>query len=141
MATIDCPHCSERVDVPDHPSFSPRQRLLDAFALCPAPQEDEPGVYVVPADATRLRPDLWVCWHDEPPSPWAAFVFLASHSAEDVEGPYYATVLMVGEGILGNLRECRHTYWGDEGYLFYPSAGQIRAMLDYLEAQGFALTH
>lgn len=26
-----------------------------------------------------------------------------------------------GSGPSGNLRECRHIYWGEEGYTFYPN--------------------
>jgi hypothetical protein len=32
-----------------------------------------------------------------------------------------------GEGPTGNLRECRHTYWGEDGYLFYPDGKVITA--------------
>lgn len=31
-----------------------------------------------------------------------------------------------GVGFSGSLRECRHTYWGEDGYVFYPN-GKIIA--------------
>lgn len=33
--------------------------------------------------------------------------------------------LFHGCGPVGNLRECRHTYWGDGGYIFYLSGELI----------------
>lgn len=32
-----------------------------------------------------------------------------------------------GSGPTGNLRECRHTYWGENGYVFYPHGPTIIA--------------
>jgi hypothetical protein len=48
-----------------------------------------------------------------------------------------ANCLMWGEGPSENLRECRHTYWGDEensGYIFYPSGPLITAVFERLSA-------
>lgn len=41
--------------------------------------------------------------------------------------------LMQGEGPVDNLKECRHTYWGDGGYISYPNASHFRAVLDWLD--------
>jgi hypothetical protein len=38
-----------------------------------------------------------------------------------------------GSGPSGYLRELRHTYWGDEGYLFDPSPKVIVAAFDRLK--------
>lgn len=38
-----------------------------------------------------------------------------------------------GCGPTGALRECRHTYWGEEGYIFYPKKRVIKAALKALE--------
>lgn len=38
-----------------------------------------------------------------------------------------------GSGCLGNLRECRHTWWGDEdGYVYYPDGRLIKDAFDKL---------
>lgn len=38
-----------------------------------------------------------------------------------------------GEGPSDGLRELRHTYWGEDGYLFYPDARVITAALAALK--------
>lgn len=37
------------------------------------------------------------------------------------------TLQFHGKGFSGELRECRHTYWGDNGYIFYPNGKVISA--------------
>lgn len=37
-----------------------------------------------------------------------------------------------GRGPVGILRELRHTYWGENGYLFYPNVITIKEGLDFL---------
>lgn len=41
--------------------------------------------------------------------------------------------LFSGEGPASNLRELRHTYWGDEGYLFDPPATVIADAFKHLK--------
>jgi len=43
-------------------------------------------------------------------------------------------VVFYGQGVGGSLRECRHTWWGEEGdgYIFYPNYKSISAGLKYL---------
>ena len=48
------------------------------------------------------------------------FEFLHGPSTDGSIGAFY-DVVFHGEGFAGALRECRHTWWGDEGYVFYPS--------------------
>ncbi len=38
-----------------------------------------------------------------------------------------------GEGPSGALRELRHTWWGDNGYVFYPNADIICNSLQFLK--------
>lgn len=40
-------------------------------------------------------------------------------------GPAYYRVVFHGEGPSDSLRELRHTYWGDNGYIFYPNGKLI----------------
>lgn len=43
------------------------------------------------------------------------------------------TLVFYGEGPVGNLRECRHTWWGDDdGYLSFPSGRVIMAAFEAL---------
>lgn len=35
------------------------------------------------------------------------------------------TLQFHGKGLSGALRECRHTYWGEDGYIFYPNGKVI----------------
>ena len=92
-------------------------------------------VYVVPSSAEPVTEDLWVVtWRD---GIILKFAFL--RTVATVDGIDIAEVFMHGEGPLGALNECRHTWWGEQGYIFYPNATDIRAMLEWLEAQGYAL--
>lgn len=60
---------------------------------------------------------------------WLKFAVL-EFVASDVDGRNQEGELVFwGEGPSGNLRECRHTYWGDGGYCFYPSGVTISAAL------------
>jgi hypothetical protein len=43
-----------------------------------------------------------------------------------------AECLFFGSGPTGGLRECRHTYWGEDGYIFYPDGVVIAAALKEL---------
>jgi hypothetical protein len=46
-----------------------------------------------------------------------------THVYTDDTGEYVSTQFH-GYGFSGALRECRHTYWGQDGYLFY-SNGKV----------------
>lgn len=59
----------------------------------------------------------------------ALFEFAQSHS--DGSDPMYARV-MHGYGYGEGLRELRHTYWGEDGYIFYPSRKLITEALEAL---------
>ncbi len=77
--------------------------------------EPLPNGYIVLDDA-----DLWVRF--------AILEFVTEYDSEDGRRVTEATCLFYGEGPSGNLRECRHTYWGDDsGYIFYPSGLLITA--------------
>jgi len=44
----------------------------------------------------------------------------------------FVNVEFQGEGPSGSLRECRHTYWGEDGYIFYPNGPLITAAFQEL---------
>lgn len=75
----------------------------------------------------------WLVINRKPDSTWIKFAVLdflrGSSSGQDVK----TFLVFHGEGPAGPLRECRHTYWGDDGYLFYPSIVVITAALTALK--------
>lgn len=68
----------------------------------------------------------WLVVYEDETS-WVKFATLEFHSSEIDESNLKASVIFHGEGSGGNLRECRHTYWGEcsDGYLFYPNGKAI----------------
>jgi len=63
-------------------------------------------------------------------------VFSRAYQPTDTKGNVIATKLSPvfrGEGPSEGLRELRHSYWGGDGYLFYPPAGIIIAAFRALE--------
>lgn len=59
------------------------------------------------------------------------FVVLSWCSASD-QGSEYEHVFH-GYGYSGALRELRHSYWGEDGYIFYPQASVITSALTMLK--------
>jgi hypothetical protein len=63
--------------------------------------------------------DLWV--------KFAVLEYIGGFIDNDGETLTEGKCIFYGEGPSGNLRECRHTYWGEDdsgGYIFYPH-GQL----------------
>lgn len=58
---------------------------------------------------------------------WLQFAVLDFHCSEGDDTNAYGKLVFHGEGPTGVLRECRHTYWGEDGYVFYPSGTVIKA--------------
>jgi hypothetical protein len=71
----------------------------------------------------------WLVLNVTPSSNWLRFAVL--DFAGQVSGQSErASCVFYGEGPGGkddSLRECRHTYWGENGYLFYPNGALIAA--------------
>lgn len=63
---------------------------------------------------------------------WLKFAVLSFLSSSGDDTEVEMDLQFHGEGPTGNLRECRHTYWGDGGYIFYPSGKVISAGLEAL---------
>ena len=66
-------------------------------------------------------------WHDN----WLKWCFL-EWSGGDTSGNDSFKPFMYGEGPSGALRECRHSYIGDDGYVFYLNKKNFIAALDWL---------
>ena len=126
-------------------SSEPRRPL----GWLPGVQEEDDFVYNIDElraagwDVRELKNVEYVCgWlvvqRDLPASPsgglWLRFAVLRFHQSDD-EGEK-ATCLFYGDGPGGaegdSLRECRHTYWGEGGYIFYPDGTLIVAALKAL---------
>lgn len=62
---------------------------------------------------------------------WVRFAVLEWHYTGD-EGPRH-TMLFHGEGTAApNLRECRHVWWGEDGYTFHPPFDVVETALRHL---------
>lgn len=48
-------------------------------------------------------------------------------SSEPPGTPPAHTLLFHGSGVSGALRECRHTYWGEDGYVHYLNFAVVEA--------------
>lgn len=85
-----------------------------------------------------ISESLWVA-HDyaknEKGYCWMNFGFFEFKSIEMGKNYNHAEcdMLMYGSGPVGALKECRHTYWGDNGYIFYPNKQNIIKALEWLE--------
>lgn len=63
------------------------------------------------------------CWYD--------FYFFEWNSTSD-EGQYFKEYAKVS-GPSDNLRECRHTYFQNEGYIFYLEKKKMLLFIEFLE--------
>lgn len=64
-------------------------------------------------------------------SGWVKLNFLEFHSSEIDDSNILCNTVMYGFGYTGSSRELRHTYWGEDGYIFYPEAEKITAIVEY----------
>lgn len=69
-------------------------------------------------------------WHDPNSKSWLKFAALDFYCSNGSD--INLSLVFYGEGPSGDLRECRHTYWGEDGYLFYPNKKVISSALTAL---------
>lgn len=62
---------------------------------------------------------------------WMKFAVLSFYQSNTDGSQMTLIEVFHGEGPTG-LRECRHTYWGDSGYIFYPHKSVIISALEKL---------
>lgn len=91
--------------------------LDDAKARYDVMELDGEGYLVLNWDAEKL---------------WLNFAVLTFRCSASDGSDTELDVQFYGEGPSGALKECRHTYWGEEGYLFYPNGKAITAGLKEL---------
>lgn len=96
----------------------------------------ENGDVVYPLDKARAKyvvreivPDCWLVLDHLPTDDniWLHFAVLDFNRSDGDGKNVLADCIFHGEGPVGNLRECRHTYWGENGYVFYPNGKRIAA--------------
>lgn len=61
---------------------------------------------------------------------WLHWEFLLWTGSDD-ENTYVETMVK-GEGPVGLLRECRHSYWGKDGYIFYLQKDCVLKAIEWL---------
>lgn len=100
------------------------------------------GDYVTPIDEVKKRYETaeilperaWLVLNWDAKRLWLKFAVLEWYSSNGDGSNAVAALVFHGEGPSSGLRECRHTYWGESGYIFYPNAAVIMAGLRALEA-------
>lgn len=69
--------------------------------------------------------------HESKHGNWKYFAVLRFGQSGTDGSNEFDQMVFYGEGPGGakgeSLRECRHTYWGDDGYIFYPDGELIAA--------------
>ncbi len=98
------------------------------------PYPDDAGYFLVPdtAEALTGAMQLWgeLVRSPDPDSSLVAFRVMRGAKT-------HAEVFMHGYGFMCegeniSLRECRHTYWGENGYIYYLDKRQMLAILGWL---------
>lgn len=77
-------------------------------------------------EVQELYADGWLVLNWDADRFWLKFAVLRFKFSECDGTGVYLSAIFHGEGPTNNLRECRHTWWGEnsDGYVFYPN-GQI----------------
>lgn len=73
---------------------------------------------------------LILSWDEE--RLWLKFAVMEFFYGEGAKDKLFLQCIFHGDGPTGNLREFRHTYWGDNGYIFYAKKEVIIAGLNAL---------
>jgi len=118
---MDWKECAFKVD------HNGNEELRWSIATIPKPFKSE----------CLIEEGLWVVHNytpDENGYCWMSFAFLefSSWTYGTPKDTAELSMLMHGEGPAGFLRECRHTYWGEDGYIFYPNKKHIDAAMQWL---------
>lgn len=59
--------------------------------------------------------------------------FVIAEEASEYEGKFYVDVFWSGEGTGGSLRELRHSWFGEDGYIFYLNLDHLIAAAQFLK--------
>ena len=84
-----------------------------------------------PGEVVELPEDARLVVHEDAGVLYfACFLWLMSE-VDGTNARY--SILFHGTGFGGALRECRHTYWGEDGYTFYMPLDVIAAAMSSLK--------
>lgn len=83
-------------------------------------------------EVTQLNKDGYLVLNWCPDKFWLQFAVLTFYSSDLDGSNVWCELLFNGHGPSDSLRECRHTYWGENGYVFYPNAPVIVAAFEAL---------
>jgi hypothetical protein len=83
-------------------------------------------------EAVRLCQDGWMFLNWDEKRFWLKFAVLQFYSSDADGNSVQLECVFHGEGPTGGLRECRHTWWGEGGYIFYPKGKIITSAISEL---------
>lgn len=86
---------------------------------------------VLPKEAIKIANDLWVLY-EKTPKEYMRFEFLEFAAYETYSDETIVNIIADGNGYLPK-RQCRHIYWGVDGYFFYPKEYVMVAILNWLK--------
>lgn len=91
-------------------------------------KDDEQDTVVYSLDSIKAKyevreicPNAWLVLKWDTDHLWLNFALLAFHSSDGDDKNILTDCVFYGEGPVGSLKEYRHTYWGNNGYIFYPN--------------------
>lgn len=114
----------------------------DDFGGCKETIYDIDALKASTLEVRELIPgESWLVLNDNPYdegvkySGWLEFALLQFHSSNADGSSPLGVLVFHGDGPSCNLREPRHTYWGEDGggYLFYPRTSVIESGLSALK--------
>jgi len=104
---------------------------MDWFKPCGVNSCDEPVYSLTEAkekfEVREIFPDCWLVlnWDDDLDRFWLKFGVFDFFQSQIDGSNLKMGLIFHGAGTTNGLRECRHTYWGHEGYIFYPKGKLI----------------
>lgn len=84
--------------------------------------------YELPDSSTELVDNLYVWSEICDQSMQFKFMNFVSFDGDTT----YVETIMSGRGCIG-LRECRHTYWGENGYIYYLNGQHLITIISWLK--------
>lgn len=94
----------------------------------------------LPKNAETILPNsLYVVWEcSDINEDWKVIEFFEWVSSDIKGNDIEVQSFLRCEGPLG-MGELRHSFWGEEGYIFYPNMKRIVAALQWLKDKGYDL--
>lgn len=83
-------------------------------------------------EVIRIHSDGWLVLNWDKEKFWLKFAAMDFFYSDGDNINLYLKPVFYGDGPTGNLREFRHTYWGDDGYMFYANKKTIVGALELL---------